>query len=528
MALSEHDRNQLIQTLEAARSKEADNHADEARPLYEEALRLDPENREAAFFLYVYDAAGLSRGEFGDACKETAERLTAAAGELAQAPDAAARFAPMAKRSLNLANRYLKALDRQEEHFSSTVRQDIQLNQQRNNRARKACYDLLACVEKTADGIPGAEQAAQDARKASLNLLNEHGEILDPRVLRTETKRLQDSVGVIEPQDAGPTTRLRRFGQYKFKIAAVLLVLCLAASIVYYHANKSLTLRQAEAILAAVDINGTGTKAAGESVEAGNASVEAVIESNEAANESVESVEAVKESIGSVEAAGVIAKAVSESAEAVSGSVKVVDESVEAKELSPENKEILEYYHYDVASLTSEQVDSVRAYVKNGISTPELIYNTVLYAVLYILLYLCVRMEYKKNHRHTMLMAGVFLGIHAIAFILKFLGGSGLQYLSAEIGSISCLLVGIGLLMLVRSGPARGETFSWMIVGHALLVTVLTVVSYLNLHAWQKPTYLLMGVWSVLFDLAAAILLFDFNRKHTREKGEKAQTKKVH
>ena len=243
MALSEYDQNQLNRALADARAAEAEENAFGARPHYQEALRLDPENREAAFFLQIYDAAELDRSGFDDACRSAADNLTAAAQELAGSGDAAARFAPMGRRVLQLADKYTRALDYQEEHFASTVRQDVQANLQRNDRIRQSCYRLLHTLETAAAGVPGAEQTLTEARKAQADMLEAYGDALDAKEFRPEAARLRALLGSAETGARTPATLLRRLDRRKFVIAAVLLGLSLLAFLIYNITATNLQIR---------------------------------------------------------------------------------------------------------------------------------------------------------------------------------------------------------------------------------------------------------------------------------------------
>lgn len=440
MALSEYDRNQLIQSLEAARIKEADENTYEAKPLYQEVLRLDPENREAAFFLGVYDAVGLSRNEFGDACRETAERLKAAAGELAQEQGAAERFAPMARRTLALADKYLRALEYQEEHFTSTVRQDIQMNQRRNSRIRQACYEMLTCLAETADGISGAEQAALDARKAALTLLSEHGDTLDDRRLREEMKQLRTGVGAEDPQAFTGITARHRFSRQKFIIAGVLLGLSLVALLFTLLASVPAQIQTYQYILDTAPVSVPPQYAGSE---------EAYLEQ-------------VKNTLASAKA--------------------------------------------------------------TGVNIPTLIFYMVVYTGLSADLFMAVLSEFRQKDRRALILAVIFLSVHGMVFVLNLTqmlsGASSMNLLTPQIGGLSGLAAGVAALMLARKGQDTARYFSWVMLAHAALVIVMTIVSMSSLYAWMKKPYIIQSVWSVLFDLSCAVLFFNFSRKAKKKEAQ--------
>ena len=69
---------------------------------------------------------------------------------------------------------------------------------------------------------------------------------------------------------------------------------------------------------------------------------------------------------------------------------------------------------------------------------------------------------------------------------------------------------------------AIGDVTGGVMLAHAALVIVMTIVSMSSLYAWMKKPYIIQSVWSVLFDLGCAVLFFSFNKK----KGKNAKQAK--
>ena len=211
--------------LELARAAGAEGNREEARKQYEEALRLDPDNKEAAFFLRCEEATGITLGDVSSTCGEISEAFTAAVPSLPEGEDRAALLSSMTGRITGLADRWLRAVDRTAARYASSSQQDRQRMQLVSEKRRTACVRMLREAEKALDGVPEGEDALHALRKDSLRMLSEHPAALPAADLRKESARLVKLIRQREPDVQLDVPTPSRLGSKKTMIMAGLLTL---------------------------------------------------------------------------------------------------------------------------------------------------------------------------------------------------------------------------------------------------------------------------------------------------------------
>ncbi|MBR4459214.1 MAG: hypothetical protein IKS31_09685 [Clostridia bacterium] len=217
-----------VDWLAKARAAEADENTFEARKAYQRVAEQNPGNAEAAFFLAAYDAEQSQNSEIAERCDGVAEKLGAAADALRGEGDAAARFAPMARRVSGLADRCIRGADFVREHFRSTDRRDLDIADRRRNSWCASAIRLLGRAEACAAGIPGAEGDLLRLRRESLDALNTHGSGIPEKERIAEVRRLAAEIRKADPDADTGVPAATRFARFKVPAMGILFLISAA------------------------------------------------------------------------------------------------------------------------------------------------------------------------------------------------------------------------------------------------------------------------------------------------------------
>lgn len=213
-----------------ARAADAEENTYEARKAWQQAAQCDPQDTEADFFLTVYDAFEAQNSELPEHCGEVAEKLGAAADALRDEQDAADRFAPMAKRAVDLASRCIRGANFVREHYISTNRQDLQMADRRRDGWCAAAIHLLLRAESCAAAIPGAENELLCVRREALEALTDHGAGFPEKERRTEIQRLSAAIRSSDPAVDVGASFVTRLAPLKLPAMIALFVLSLGVT----------------------------------------------------------------------------------------------------------------------------------------------------------------------------------------------------------------------------------------------------------------------------------------------------------
>ena len=241
-----------VDWLSKARVAEADENTFEARKAYQRVAEQDPQNTEAAFFLSVYDALETPNNEVAEQCGIVEEKLGAAADALRSDPEAAARFAPMAKRSVGLAKRCIRVANFVRDHYLSTNRQDLQIADRRRDSWCASAIGLLERTETCAAAIPGAEEDLLTVRRESLDALSTHGAGIPERERQTRMQRLRAEIRKADPTADTGVPMTSHLARLKLPAMIGLFVLSLAAMIARAYLCKDLMIGSAPGVMAVV------------------------------------------------------------------------------------------------------------------------------------------------------------------------------------------------------------------------------------------------------------------------------------
>lgn len=208
--------------LSLAREAEAQGNAYDASKHYQQVQQQNPESREAAFFILCYDTMNAGSREVTANCSAVTEAYNAAAEEISASQNMDVLEA-MSGRVTDLAGRWLRAVDYDQEHYKSTVPEDRKRMQLMSGKRREACVGMLRHVEDTLSGLEGAEDLLLRFRKRMLDELGSHPDALPKAEQRRETLRLARLIREREPEAQVDVPTVSALGARKFWLMGGLL-----------------------------------------------------------------------------------------------------------------------------------------------------------------------------------------------------------------------------------------------------------------------------------------------------------------